>query len=434
MGEDGIYDRSFFMKKVLIIGHFWPYRGGSKRIIGLAKYLKDFGWEPIVLTGVIKQKPDYCRVVEISYCGFLGKWGKLLGINPESNVSDQLKEKIDRRKSYSIFRGLMRFIYRRVAEIFAYPDEDKYFERPAVEAAGRLIEKEKIDAIISVWPVTSHLIARELKDRYNIPWVADFPDLWSQNYHYPYNFIRKYFDRKLEKGTLSKCDAITTVSLPLKDVLKKIHKKNIFDITLGFDPESRMSASRITEKFTITYTGLVYRDKQDVTKIFSALKDLIKKKIIDPKDIEIRFYGPKDHLVEKSIKTYGLSSVAKQYGAIVKDESLGKQRESQLLLFLNWEDKNQKGVYTGKIFEYLAAGRPIISTGGFKEDVIEDLIKKTNAGVFAKTTEDVRHELEKYYLNYKQKGAVDYLGNKEEINKYSHIEMARKFKDILEKL
>ena len=77
------------MKKVLIIGHFWPYRGGSRRIFGLAKYLKKFGWEPIIITGLLERKPDFnVRYEEIHYPCFLG-------FKTKRDIGDQLKEKSD---------------------------------------------------------------------------------------------------------------------------------------------------------------------------------------------------------------------------------------------------------------------------------------------------------------------------------------------------
>lgn len=425
------------MKKVLIIGHFWPYRGGSKRVVGLAKYLKEFGWEPIILTGPLKQRPaPEFRFIETGYLGFLGRLGKLIGVDNKANLSDQLKEKLDRKNKFSAAKPILRFIYQRVAEVFAFPDEDKYWKKISLEAISQLFQKEKIDAIISVWPVTSHLIAKDLKNEHKIPWIADFPDLWSQNFDYSYSFIRKMFDRKLERETLMSTDVFTTVSLPMKKRLEKLYSnKKVFAITLGFDPKKvNTSSIKLTKKFTVTYTGLICRKKQDPLKILIALKDLIAEKIINPNEIEVRFYGPEDYLFEKKIKKNNLDKITKQYGVVSKEESLQKQWESQLLLSLNWEDKKEKGIYTGKIFEYLAARRPILATGGFGKDVVEDLLKETNAGAYAATINDIKRYLEKFYLEYKQKGKVSYEGDTEKIDKYSHHQMAKKFADILNKL
>ena len=111
--------------------------------------------------------------------------------------------------------------------------------------------------------------------------------------------------------------------------------------------------------------------------------------------------------------------------------ALEKQRESQLLLLLDWDDPQEKGVYTGKIFEYFGARRPILATGGSRDDVVARLLDETQAGMHAPTVEDIKNVLEEIYREYKLKGEVVYKGKESEINKYSHRDMARKFAEIL---
>lgn len=425
------------MKKVLLIGNFWPYRGGSIRIFGLAKYLKDFGWEPIILTGPLNERPsNEFRYIETGYLCFLGKFGRIFGIDTGFDMGDQLKRKIDRRNQFSWFKIPLRFIYRRVIEVLAFPDEDKLWKGFAINAAEELIKNEKIDAMISVWPLTSHCVAKELKKRHNILWVADFPDLWSLNCDYPYNFIRKFFDRRFELKTLKTADILTTVSEPMEEKMRNLHKnKRVFTITHGFDEKKvNFPAIKLTEKFTITYTGLIYHKYRDPLKILFAAKDLIENGTIDVKDIEIRFYGPPDYTLEKNIIRNNFSPFARQYGVVSKEESLKRQWESQLLLFLNWDDKNEKGVFSGKIFEYLAARRPVFSTGGFKGDVIEKLLRETNIGAYTEGKEQIKKFLKDFYSEYKKNKSVRYEGNISEINKYSQREMARKFADILSEI
>jgi len=418
------------MKKVLIVSHFWPYRGGSKRVIGLAKYLSEFGWEPVILTGPLNRKPNLkVRYLEVEYRDIFGFKAKI-------DFSDRMGRKI--KDTPPFFKNFLRNVFKYVAEVIVYPDEYKYWKPSAVRAVEDILKKEKIDAIISIWPVTSHLIAKELKDKYQIPWIADFPDLWTQNHNYHYGFIRKFFEQRLEKKTLSSADALTTTSWPWTEKLRILHKnKLVYTINHGFDSEKvNIPSADLTSKFTITYTGLIYTGKQDPFKILIALKDLISEGFINPSDVEIRFYGSKNAQLQKKIKENQLSSFVKQYGIVDREISLEKQWESQILLLLNWEDKNkeEKGVYTGKIYEYLAAQRPILSTGGLDNDVIKELFDKTKAGVSCPGIEDIKKTLKQFYSEYKEKEKVNYKGNWLEINKYSHREMARKFVDILNKI
>jgi len=427
------------MKKVLIIADLFH---ASPRIPGLAKYLPEFGWQPIILTTPIGEKSDSRfgppddfrknnRVIET------------YGYHSRKDVELRPKKRL---KKYGYIRTLLRnvvpfsvrkFLYRRYSEIVHYPDAEKGWKPFAVKAGDELLQNEDIDAMISSSsPVTTHIVAHEFKDKYNVPWVADFRDLWTQNHNYPYSKLRKVFEKRLELKTLSTADALVTLSSPAAEKLRMLHKeKRVYTITNGFDPDIMSDGKvNLTSIFTITYTGQIYSGKQDPSKILIALKNLISPGAIDPNHVEVRFYGPENGLLQKEIEKYGLSNIVKQYGTISRKTSFEKQRESQLLLLLNWEDPREKGVYTGKIFEYLAAQRPILVTGGFGNDVVKELLDETNSGVYCSTVEEIKNALTDFYMEYKLKGRVKCKGNVENINKYSYREIARKFTGILDNL
>ncbi len=246
----------------------------------------------------------------------------------------------------------MKSLYKYYREIAHYPDSEKGWKPFAVKAGDELLQNEDIDAMISSSsPVTCHIIARELKERHKIPWVADFRDLWTQNHNYPYSILRKLFEKKLELKTLSMADALVTVSSPLAYKLAMLHKRRqVYTITNGFDPEKMSDGkANLTSKFTITYTGQIYT-KQDPSKLLVALKDLISGRAIDPNDVDVRFYGPENGLLAKKIEEYGLSAIVRQCGIVPREISFEKQRESQLLLLLKWEDPRERGIYHWKSF------------------------------------------------------------------------------------
>ena len=340
-------------------------------------------------------------------------------------------------KPYQYLRPFLRIPYRIYCEIFHYPDKEKGWKPFAINAGDKLLANEKVDAIISSSsPVTCHIIAKELKNKHKITWFADLRDLWTQNHAYHHGPFRKTFERRLELDTLKYADALVTVALPAAEQLRKMHKReDIYVITNGFDPE-RLNEEKIdlTSRFTITYTGQVYTGKQDPSKLLAALRDLIDDGTIAEKDVEVRFYGPPDELLAGEIEKYRLSSIVRKYGVVPRQIAFKKQRESQLLLVFNWEDPREKGVYTLKIFEYLASRRPILATGGFGNDVIEALLKETKAGIYCRTVGDIKSGLKVLYLEYKANGQVIYKGDVEEINKYSYREMARRFAKTLEQV
>ena len=424
------------MKKALIIADLFY---ASPRIPGLVKYLPKFGWQPIILTTPFGHRPEE-RLGPSNYFRKNHRVIETFGYTSKRRIRSSVKKPLVPKKQLEFVRPLLRFLKLRYKELFRYPDLEKGWKPVAVKVADELLQSEDIDAMISSSsPVTTHIITKELKEKHNIPWIADFRDLWTQNHNYPYTILRKMFEKRLELKTLSTADALVTVSPLWTEKLSTLHKKNrVFTITNGFDPE-KMSAraeekADLKSKFTIIYTGQIYTGKQDPSKLLSALKNLISNRTINPQDIEVRFYGRDDELLSKKIKEYGLSAVVKQYGIISRETSFEKQRESQVLLLLNWEDPQEKGVIPGKVFEYLAAQKPILATGGFGNDVIEALLNETNSGTYCSTIEDIKNALKKYCSEYKLVGKVAYNGNLERINKYSYREMAKKFAEILDSL
>lgn len=419
------------MKKVLIIAHLLR---ASPRIPGIAKYLPEFGWQPIILTAPLEKKPDgNLRIVETGYRETLGYWKKLFKLDPNQDDKMQIKERLGITSQQSF----LDFFLTRIGEVVNYPDSDKGWQAFAVKTGSDLINKEGIDAIISSSsPVTGHLIARQLKLKHNIPWVADLRDLWSQNHNYSYSPVRRLVDKRLELKTLAAADALVTVSQPWADKLSKLHGNKItHTITNGFDPETTGSPlAKLTPKFTITYTGLIYPGKQDVTRLFEALGELISERIIEPNDLEVRFYGAHQPWLDREIERYGLSAVARQLGQVPRDVAMQKQSESQVLLLLNWEDKQEIGNYPGKVFEYLAARRPVLATGGAENNVVALLLQETMAGVQAATVENIKELLTTMYREFKSRGQVAYHGDESKINKYSYWQMTRKFSTILDNL
>jgi hypothetical protein len=424
------------MKKVLVIGFLWPYIGGSKRTIGLAKYLKEFGWQPVILTPLSSAKPpSELWVVQTGYCGLLGKGARAFGLSDQSNLSDQLKAKVS--GGSPAFKNILRWGYHILCEIAAYPDEHKKWRSHALAAAEDLISKVDVEALISVWPVSAHLVARDLKIKHNLPWIADLADLWSDNSGYPYSRLRKSFDKRLELCTLQDADVLTSSSRPLAERMSQLHGGRKVDaIMMGFDPEIvNQPPKRVRTPFTITYTGIFYKEKRNPFLFFKALQQVIEENRIDSNDLRVRFYGPQYDWVARQIKECGLSTVVQQCGQVSFDEVLERQRESHVLLQINWSDVNEKGVFSGKFMDYLAARRPILAAGGTgnDEEVIR-ILEETQAGVYAVTPDEIKSALKSFYQEYKETEMVGYRGDPHHVSIYSNRSMCEKFAELLNEI
>ncbi len=425
--------KEVFMKKVLIIGHFWPYhQGGSKRILGLAKYLAEFGWKPTILTGKLNSgKPEIdIHYIETESGNRIAQFKRFFGLDSKKSIQAQMGISAPtREKEGSLSTRLVKM----VEAVVTYPDTEIAWKTHAMKAVEKLMVEHKYDAVLSVWPITAHMIGHEIHKKYGVPWFVDFPDMWAFTYAYRYGEIRRYFDKRLERKTMIPAKTIVTSSWPQSRLLEKLHKRErIHTIKMGYDPEYENNPPiPLTDKFTITYTGVLYGKERNPYKFFEALASLIRKRLIDPKDVDVRFYGKFEDWVQEDIERHGLQDIVKQYGSVSWMDCLQRQRESQLLLQLNWEDPKEKGAYSGKIAEYLAAFRPVISVGGFGKDVMEELFIETNVGAYCIDVSETETALLNYYNEFKTHGFVDFKGTLNAITSYSYREMAGQFAKIL---
>lgn len=394
------------MKKVLIIGTVWPHHlWGGARVPGLAKYISEFGWEPIVLTQPLPRNLNLnYRVVEIPFNDILISSLKLLRFDTSKSIRMQVNNKLGVTSKNS----LINTIFCNLRDMLTYPDLNKGWISPALRAGDELLKKENIDAIISASPpMMVNIIAKKLTEKYEIPWIADFPHLWSQNNYYPHGSFRMALDTRLELKTLSTVDVLTTTSEQLAEKLRALHKgKPIYAITHGFDPDILNTVpDALADKFTITYTGSWNPATRRPSKLFCALETLIQRGNINPNDVEVHFYGPEEGWIDDEINKYKLTGIVKQHGRISMQDAQAKQRKSHLLFNAKMDDITNPGIHSSKLIEYLAARRPILAVGMYK-DVVDELLDKTSAGICASSIDEVMQALEMMYHEYKSTGNV----------------------------
>ena len=421
-------------KKVLVITFSFPpkHSMASVRMAGLAKYLPQHGWDPTFLTVDLPGEPeDGYRVIQVPHPGDISERVKgLLGLNPKEGMQIQLGLSDPVITSKRSLRGR---ILTGIKGWITYPDKRKSWKPGAVKSLRDLLSRERFDALISSSPPPiTHLIAKKAKREYGLPWIADLRDLWSQNYIYPYRGLRKNLDKNLEMRTLSRADFLTTVSEPLREQLASLHPDaKIRVITNGFDPEE-YKKTELSDKFSIIYTGQIYPGKQQPETFFRALSNLLSSSLISEDDVEVLFFGPPYRYMDRMISEYNLQKVVCKKGIIPREEALYNQRRAQILLVFNWVDAKQQGVYTGKVFEYLAARRPILAVGG-PQGVVSDLLMETKTGIHPENEELLSDTILSWYEEFKHKGSVSYQGN-EMISKYSHLKMAESIAEVLDEI
>ncbi|HMH05843.1 MAG TPA: glycosyltransferase family 4 protein [Terriglobales bacterium] len=425
------------MPRVLLITYHFPPSPaiGSVRPMGLAKYLPQFGWEPVVLTPKLPDGPHPAvQIIETEYQDVLGLWKSRFGLDPKRGIHQQFS--LPRAKTPNAVLPHTRLM-KWLRPLLLFPDDTKGWTRFAMDAIARLKEQAPVDAIITTSPpITCNLIGVQAKQMLGVPWLADFRDLWTQDTlarNNGKNAIFHLLDQRLEGRILAKADALVTVSEPwVERFQEKAPKTPIHCITNGFDPEDfAFLPVPLTRSFSITYTGLLYEGKRDPSPLLEVLSELIQSGTLVRSDVVVRFYGPFEPWLQVLVGKYGLEGVVQIHDLVTRDEALRSQAESQLLLLIGWHDLRERGQHTGKLFEYLGSKRPILALGG-SHGVMSEVLEETGAGVHALTKEQLRDALVKAYGAFRNTGRVPYEGQDTKVKNYTHQEMARRFALVLD--
>jgi glycosyltransferase involved in cell wall biosynthesis len=374
-------------KKVLIVSHTFPpdSQVGALRPGSFAKYLPLCGWKPYTLTRHIR----YIEKVDLGLQGQMEKYGTIhstLTIPHPMQWYRSLKStfgKYTARTEAKLSGGSkttcssVRNSLRKLLFTFLYiPDEHWGWIPFAVCKGVQIIRKENISIIYSTAPPwTSHIVGLFLKLVTNCFWIADFRDPWSQN---PLNslesshFISKRISRFLEQKILQEADSILCVTDELADSFNEMYtnrfKNKMNVIPNGYDQEELnriQKYERNNHRFTITFSGEFYGSPQNE---------------IPFDDLLVRFVGSCESLEYKPLREIlaemRLTDLVVTTGHLQRQEALKYVIDSDVLLLVPVETKLQIPV---KLYEYLAAGRPILAIAG--EGAIKNLLLQTGTGL-----------------------------------------------------
>jgi len=419
------------MRRVLVIANLYH---ASPRIPALLTFLGEYGWRATVVTpplvadaeSVLGLPRDFARYVDIAPAPY---WGDVfwiirklmgwLGFSSKSSYTEQLKDRVGGGRTCKSWVDRVMLAYQM---LLAIPDTEWPWYRAAVRVARAQIEQHNFDVILSSSPVpTVHFVAANLKKQFGLPWVADLRDLWSQNHAYAFPESRRWLDRCLELRTLRSADLLTTISKPLEEKLLSLHGDRVAIVRNGYQPMAEtLTTVELPERFTISYTGTIYAGKQNPSLLFVALRNLVKNGRIATEKIAINFYGRHDSMLQQLVSEFGLQDVVTQKGFIPRSEIRLRQKESHLLLLLQWEDSSEEGIFPLKLFEYLDSGRPVLATGGSASGEIADILRETNAGIVATNLNQVEQAVLRAYEVFLAGGAPEYQGDPVSIARYSY--------------
>ncbi len=396
------------MKKVLIITYYWPPAGGPgvQRVLKFVKYLPQFGWQPLVLTvrngaypaldpSLERDIPKECIVHQTASFEPTLLYKKFVGMAEDQPVPNAVvtEENQNWKKKLAAKVRLNLFI----------PDAKITWLPAAVKTGRKIIHAHKPALIFSSSPPpTVHLIAKKLQRESGLPWVTDFRDPWTDMYYY--DKVQKSewaarLDKKLEKEVLQKSDRIITVSSHLKQLLgtKIGSSKRIRIVPNGFDEDdlSTVNEQEPFEKFTLAYAGKL-NSQQNPENLWSALEQLTETKPGFRQRFQLLYMGHFAPEVERSVKAHGLDSILNYTGYLAHDQVLQNLSKSHLLLLVVPQAKDNKGILTGKVFEYLGIRRFILAIGPTDGD-LAGIIRQTESGSIFGFNDTPLSFLEKLY-------------------------------------
>lgn len=428
------------MKKVLIITYYWPPSGGAgvQRWLKFVKYLRNFGWEPLVYTAsnpeypvadftLEKDIPANLEVLKTRVWEPYDIYKKFIGLKKGDKINaafltEKKKPKLTEKIAVWI-RGN-----------FFIPDARKFWIKPSIRFLADYLKKNPVDAIVSTGPPHSmHRIALGLKTKFNIPWMADFRDPWTKIDYYHDLHLTWFADtlhKKKELQTLQKANRIVVISEGMKKEFQEIFMRDYEVITNGFDEDDLPKIlPEPDKKFSVAHIGsLVKTRNPDI--LWKVLHQLAAERPAFAADLEIKLVGKVDYFVTQSIEKYSLTSFVRKIDYLPHTAVIEEQLKSQVLLLLINNTPNAKSILTGKFFEYMAARRPILCIGPVDGDAAK-IMRETNCGLVSGFEDEVglRNNVLRFYTSF-TKGDTD-IDNRS-IDDYSRIQLTQKLSQILD--
>jgi glycosyltransferase involved in cell wall biosynthesis len=432
------------MKHVLMVHyHFLPVHNVAvKRLVGYAKQLRGLGWRTSVLTrdwhGVHEADPSWglswepgleqdsaCTIYRVPHPP----------IAPAAHATErpapppQPGHPRRRRGAGTVDKAVAKTARLRRMLFGDYPDEFVSWVRPAVDVGVQVARLGRVDVIMSSCaPESNHLVARRLAQRLDVPWVSFFGDMYGfLDAPLPAYSVEGLLRKAWHRWCLAPAAACAAVSPAMVEYLARTYGKPAELVLTGYDPdhfpEPADERSPARDRLLVSHIGSVYPGDQRPDLFFDGLDRLLTQRPEVAPHLEVRFVGSKcdDHL-RAMIEGRPAARVCRIQPKVDSVTAASMVRSSDALLAFTCtahRDRHRTMSYPTKIFEALAARRPVLSIPP-DGDWVDELLARTGGGSSARDAEDIAARLGDWFSSWRETGRVPFNGRPSEIAELSH--------------
>ncbi|MCI1640387.1 MAG: glycosyl transferase family 1, partial [Bacteroidales bacterium] len=265
---------------------------------------------------------------------------------------------------------------------FFIPDPRCWWVRPSVRFLKSYLKEHPVDAIVTTGPPQSmHMIGLKLSEATNLPWMPDFRDPWTKMYYYknlPFTHYADARQHSMEKAVLDNANVVLTVTPFMQADFASMTSTPVEVITNGYDENDFNQIVESDGNFNITHTGLFSSDGNPEI-LWSVLAEKCSRDPEFKKMLRIRLIGRTDDAIVSSVARAGLKDNLLNFGYKSHSTAIKEQKSASMLILPLRNDPDYKPILPGKLFEYIASGRPILGIGQ-EDGATADVLRETKAG------------------------------------------------------
>jgi glycosyltransferase involved in cell wall biosynthesis len=406
-------------RRVLMVSYFFPPLGGGgvQRTLKHVKYLPEYGYDPIVVTTRLGWSP----MLDASLAE---------DVQPGTTVIRARELPLQVGK-WALGGALRRTrLPARLTSYVGWPDEMAGWIPGAVWHSLKAIGRYRPEVLYSTHsPASAHVAALLVHKATGIPWVADFRDGWTRN---PQGErVAKPFARlsaHAERAIVRHAAFLVIVDESVELLGVETDDPRVVVIRNGVDPDDipQTDVRAADDRFRISYVGTLYGER-DAAPVFAALRALIDRGVIDEASLDLRIVGPAALDADPNLERLR----ATRTGYVDHAAAVAEMAAADVLLF--YAPAVNRGP-SGKVYEYLASGRPILCVAG-TDNFAYGLVRELRAGETVEPDDGVGIEaaIERMYGDWNRGTlAVGADVRKETLRRFSRPALAGALAQVLD--